>query len=60
MGVFNAISTWANDRYEKRISNMKEQGKCPECNGTGIGVTYEHTYSCIGCSGTGSFEDWMR
>ncbi|ERI07488.1 hypothetical protein HMPREF0083_04432 [Aneurinibacillus aneurinilyticus ATCC 12856] len=66
VGFFNAISEWKTARYEKKIAEMKEQGKCPDCRGRGFNPVmlpefyYMNNYDCPGCNGSGLFSDWAQ
>ncbi|MBU9711165.1 methionine aminopeptidase [Evansella tamaricis] len=65
MGLFNAISEWSNNRYQKKVEKMEARGHCPDCRGRGFHTFpneyfYAPTYDCPGCNGTGSFADWER
>ncbi|HJV44743.1 MAG TPA: methionine aminopeptidase [Bacillota bacterium] len=65
MGIWDGFREWRKDRYEKKIETMRLQGKCPECQGTGLtnfyGVMepiYTDQLDCESCNGTGMFADW--
>jgi len=62
MGLFNAISSWQADRYQKHVTKMQTLDKCPDCRGRGyintISFDYAMPYECPGCNGSGSFSDW--
>lgn len=65
MGLLNAFNEWKTTRYENRIAKMKEENKCPDCNGRGF-LTYpasEYAFynnlDCPGCDGSGQFTDWF-
>jgi DnaJ-class molecular chaperone len=65
MGLWDAITQWQASRYEKHVSKMEAEGKCPDCYGKGfnISVVSEYAYytdsnECPGCNGSGSFADW--
>lgn len=64
MGLLNTLAEWNNQRYEKKLARMEEQGLCPDCHGHGYHMfASEYLYmtshqNCYGCNGTGSYEDW--
>jgi DnaJ-class molecular chaperone len=67
MGLLNVYQEWKDSRYQKHVSNMREQDKCPDCYGRGYHIfpatefVYNVTpYDCQGCDGTGTFEQWTN
>ncbi|WP_077624649.1 hypothetical protein [Sediminibacillus massiliensis] len=64
MGLFSAISEWKEAKYRKRVKEMEEAGKCPDCRGRGYNTLVNDfipaTYHCTGCDGSGRFEDWNK
>ncbi len=66
MNIYNAISEWKQDRYDKKLFRMKELGKCPDCNGRGFILTmsslyipsFESIFDCQGCNASGQYTDW--
>lgn len=66
MNIFNAISEWKQGRYDKKLLEMKELGKCPDCNGRGYILTmsslyipsFESIFDCSGCNASGQYKDW--
>jgi DnaJ-class molecular chaperone len=62
----NALSEWKTARYEKKISEMRSQGICPDCHGKGFHslplneFLYTDVYDCPGCNGSGLFSDWSE
>jgi excinuclease UvrABC ATPase subunit len=65
MGFWDGLREWQKQRYEKKVENMRMQGKCPECRGAGINFIHgpmEYVYNdlldCESCNGTGMFTDW--
>lgn len=64
MRLFNALSQWMENKYEKRIEKMRNEGVCPECYGIGyhaVEIMYSSPYDnyrCPGCGGSGTFADW--
>jgi DnaJ-class molecular chaperone len=60
MGLFNE---WRRARNEKHITRMREDNRCPLCNGKGFvlyrGFDYAmDSFDCAGCNGTGLFSEW--
>ncbi|MFC0562284.1 methionine aminopeptidase [Halalkalibacter alkalisediminis] len=66
MGFLDLFGQWLEKRNEKRIEFAKSQGTCPECQGKGVNLlgmeqyTMSTFYVCSGCSGSGSFSDWVE
>ncbi|MGJ9385522.1 hypothetical protein [Salipaludibacillus sp. CF4.18] len=66
LGLLNSISQWNNERNERKIEVMREQGLCPECRGRGVHVPmgyYDFSvsyYECASCEGSGKFSDWAE
>lgn len=68
MRLINSISNWMESQNNKRMTRMKEQGRCPDCSGSGFNsMVLEHTigmsmdgYHCASCSGSGLFSDWAQ
>lgn len=67
MNLFNTFLEWKDSRYQQHVSLMKEQNKCPECNGKGYFIvpTTEFVYSippydCYPCNGTGTYTEWTN
>ncbi|WP_280769191.1 methionine aminopeptidase [Salipaludibacillus daqingensis] len=66
MRLFQAIAQWQEERQEKHLQNMKEQGLCPDCQGKGFNIPVSEFYispshyNCPGCNGSGSYQDWSQ
>jgi DnaJ-class molecular chaperone len=66
MGLLNAYNQWKENKYQNFVSNMKYQGKCPDCHGRGYTVypynefAYFNSYECPGCQGSGLYQDWEQ
>ncbi|PTY76650.1 methionine aminopeptidase [Heyndrickxia sporothermodurans] len=63
MGIFNALSNWKTERYERHIEEMHDLGKCPDCRGRGFTLplnAYAAVYECPGCNGSGLYSDWSE
>lgn len=66
MGLLDTFSRWLEMKNQKRIEFSKAQGTCPECQGKGVNMlgmehyTMSSHYVCTGCSGSGSFSDWVE
>lgn len=67
LGLFSAISRWNAANYEKKVSEMRSQGLCPECHGRGFSPlmiseysSYQEDFNCHVCHGTGLFNDWAE
>lgn len=64
MGLLNSFNQWKETRYQNHLSNMKEHGKCPDCQGRGYTVypynefAYFNSFECPGCQGSGQYADW--
>ncbi|TWE08421.1 hypothetical protein FB550_101444 [Neobacillus bataviensis] len=64
MGLLNSFNQWKEARYQNHVSTMKEQGKCPDCEGRGYTVypynefAYFNSFECPGCQGSGHYADW--
>jgi DnaJ-class molecular chaperone len=65
MGLLGAFNDWRASRHENHIAQMKEENKCPDCNGRGFLIypTTEmsylvHSLDCPGCNGSGHFSEW--
>ncbi|WP_027725538.1 hypothetical protein [Tuberibacillus calidus] len=62
MGLFQAISNWQTERYQRHVSRMQALDKCPDCRGRGfinvLSFDYAMPYECPGCNGSGSYSDW--
>ncbi|KAB2333441.1 methionine aminopeptidase [Bacillus mesophilum] len=65
MGLFGSFQKWKNAKYEEHMSRMKEDNKCPDCNGRGFLIFPASMYlynsesiNCHGCNGTGLYTDW--
>ncbi|MBP2239614.1 DnaJ-class molecular chaperone [Cytobacillus eiseniae] len=65
MGILNTFNEWRATRYEKHVSRMKSDNKCPECYGRGFPIYpgteyayYTNIVECPGCGGTGVYTDW--
>lgn len=64
MGLLNSYIQWKENRYQNHVSNMKDQGKCPDCHGRGYTVypynefAYFNSFECPGCQGSGNYSDW--
>ncbi|TCP22323.1 hypothetical protein EV207_13610 [Scopulibacillus darangshiensis] len=62
MGLFNAVSNWRSDRYEKHLSKMKALDKCPDCKGRGYTAIYDYesaaVFDCESCDGSGLYSQW--
>lgn len=64
MGLLNVYNQWKETQTQNHIANMKEQGKCPDCQGRGYVIyscyenVYFSSYECQGCQGSGSYRDW--
>lgn len=66
LGLFNYLSDWKSNLYEKKIAQAESLGQCPECRGKGFQMPlaneyfYADTYDCPGCNGTGTFSSWSE
>lgn len=67
MGLLNAFNEWKNTRYEKHVSHMKDENKCPECYGRGFliypaneFVYLSNPFDCPGCNGSGLYSEWSN
>jgi DnaJ-class molecular chaperone len=67
VGILNSYNEWKNSRYQRHVSLMEEQDKCPDCFGKGYYVfpVNEFVYNvtpmdCQGCNGTGTFTEWTN
>lgn len=66
MGLLNSYNQWKETKYQNHVSNMKEQGKCPDCQGKGYTVypynefAYFNSFKCPGCQGSGNYMDWQE
>lgn len=67
MGLFGSFQKWKAAKYENHISVMREENRCPECNGRGfliypasIYLYHSESMNCLSCSGTGLYEDWEK
>jgi RNA polymerase subunit RPABC4/transcription elongation factor Spt4 len=65
MGLLNAYNEWKNSRYQRHLTAMKDQDKCPDCFGRGYYIypANEFVYNvnphdCPGCNGTGTYTEW--
>jgi DnaJ-class molecular chaperone len=65
MGLLSAFNDWRNTRYENHVSQMKEENKCPDCNGRGFLIypggqmSYlANSLDCPGCNGSGQYSEW--
>lgn len=67
MRLFNAVADWAQTQRANQVSNMQEQGKCPDCYGNGFHPLAFNEFmpvdpnimTCAGCNGSGSYDDWV-
>ncbi|MEW9667918.1 methionine aminopeptidase [Ammoniphilus sp. 3BR4] len=66
MGLFQLLSDWKEANYQKKVTEMQSQGKCPDCLGRGYnpvilsGYYYMSSLDCPGCNGSGLFSDWTQ
>ena len=64
LGLFNFLSDWKTNLYEKRIAEAESLGHCPDCRGKGFQMPLANeyyladTYDCPGCNGNGTFASW--
>ncbi len=66
MGWFSAITQWTEERYEKKMTKHRDEGTCPDCQGSGLNAMASIDYvgytitndGCPGCRSTGMYKDW--
>ena len=60
MGLFNYLSDWKTNLYEKKIAQAESLGQCPDCHGKGFQIPFANEYyypdtlECLGCNGKGN------
>jgi excinuclease UvrABC ATPase subunit len=63
---FDQWSHWRKEKQEARLAAMRDQGKCPDCSGSGLANIYmiaaeyipQDAWDCPGCNGSGIYSDW--